>query len=177
MDFCSLIRSKETNYDQQLECRKAIDRLAKANNDQKAFFEAVLANLNGDGPGGMFGLDAPGGTGKTFVLNLLLSALRGDGHIALATALSAVASMLLEGGSTLHSKLKVPINIRDDSLCSFTANTAIGKLMKQAKLLIIDEVSMGHKHIYEAIDRTLRSVRGTDSPMGGLCNIFAGDWR
>ena len=168
---------EETNYDQDLEGKKAIERMAKANIDQKTFFEAVLANLNSDDPGAMFCLDAPGGTGKTFVLNLLLSALRGDGHIALATALSAVASMLLEGGSTLHSKLKVPIDIRDNSLCSFTANTAIGKLMKRAKLLIIDEVSMGHKHIYEAIDRTLRGVRGTDSPMGGLCTIFAGDWR
>ena len=38
-----------------------------------------------------------------------MNALRADGCIVVATALSAVASMLLEGGTTLHSKLKVAI--------------------------------------------------------------------
>ena len=49
--------------------------------------------------------------------------------------------------------------------------------MKKAKVVIVDEVSMGHRHIYEAIDRTLREVRGVDKPMGGLCVVFSGDWR
>ena len=99
-----------------------------------------------------------GGTGKTFTISCLLSYVRAKGGIALATALSAVASKLMEGGSTLHSKLKVPINISKDSICSFNKNTTVGKLMQQAILLVIDEVSMGHKHIYEAVDRSLREV-------------------
>ena len=99
-----------------------------------------------------------GGTGKTFTISCLLSYVRAKGGIALATALSAVASKLMEGGSTLHSKLNVPINISKESICSFNKNMAIGKLMQLAILLVIDEVSMGHKHIYEAVDRSLREV-------------------
>ena len=118
-----------------------------------------------------------GGTGKTFTISCLLSYVWAKGGIALATALSAVASKLMEGGSTLHSKLKVPINISKESLCSFNKNTAVGKLMQLAILLVIDEVSMGHKHIYEAVDRSLREVRGVDATFGGLCVVFTGDWR
>ena len=50
--------------------------------------------------------------------------------------------------------------------------------MKRAKLLVIDEVSMGHKHVFEALDRTLRYVRGCEDKLfGGLNILFAADWR
>ena len=50
--------------------------------------------------------------------------------------------------------------------------------MKMAKLLVIDEVSMGHKHVFEAVDRTLRYVRDQkDKLFGGLSVLFAADWR
>ena len=99
-----------------------------------------------------------GGTGKTFTISCLLSYVRAKGGIALATALSAVASKLMEGGSTLHSKLKVPINISKDSICPFNKNTTVGNIIRLTILLVIDEVSMGHKHIYEAVNRSIREV-------------------
>ena len=166
----------ELNYNQQEQQREAKERLSHFNNDQKLFFYAVIDSINSDG-GELFFLDAPGGTGKTYLLNGLLSAVRSDGYIALGTALSAVASKLLTGGSTLHSKLKVPIKIQDDSVCGFTKNSGVGKMLMRTKILVIDEVSMGHRHVYEAIDRSLRELRGVEKPMGGLCTVFAGDWR
>ena len=48
-------------------------------------------------------LDAPGGTGKTFSINLILAKLRSEGKIALATA---SRSGIVKGGRTLHSTLK-----------------------------------------------------------------------
>ena len=43
---------------------------------------------------------------------------------------------------------------------------------------MIDEVSMGHKHVFEAIDRTLRFVREEEDKLfGGLNVLFAADWR
>ena len=81
----------------------------------------------------MFFLDAPGGTGKTFVLNALLSAVRSDGHVALGTAISAVASKLLDNGSTVHSKLKVPIKITDTSFCNISKADGTGKVLLQTK--------------------------------------------
>ena len=166
----------ELNYDRQEQRRDAMEKLQNFNEEQRVFFDAVMKTINNE-DGGLFFLDAPGGTGKTYLLNGILSAVRSDGYIATATALSAVASKLLTGGSTLHSKLKVPIKIQEDSLCNFTKNSAVGKMMTMAKVLIIDEVSMGDRRIYEAIDRSLRQVRGVDKPMGGLCTVFSGDWR
>jgi hypothetical protein len=171
------VMREELNYNKEDEAAKTKIMLQQFNPKQIEFFKAVIEDMNSKEPGGMFCLDAPGGTGKSFVNNCLLSALRQDGYIAIATALSAVASKLLDGGTTLHSRMKIPIDIKEDSLCSFNKNTAVGKLVAKAKLLIIDEVSMGHKHIYEALDRSLRNARDIDKPMGGLCTIWAGDWR
>ena len=60
--------------------------------------------------GSLIFLDAPGGTGKTFILNLILAEIRKKGEIALAVASSGVAATLLHGGRTAHSALKLPLN-------------------------------------------------------------------
>ena len=36
---------------------------------------------------------------------------------------------------------------------------------------------MGHRHIFEAVDRTMRDIREKDVLFGGLTVLFAGDWR
>ena len=43
-------------------------------------------------------IDAPGGTGKTFGINTFLHYARSQGDIALASAFSGVAALLLAGG-------------------------------------------------------------------------------
>ena len=170
------IIAEELNYDKIALQNKTKAELEMMNKEQKLFFGTVLESINKK-EGGIFFLDAPGGTGKTFVLNTLLSAVRSDGYVALATAISAVASKLLSNGSTVHSKLKVPIQIKENSFCSFSKRDETGKLLLQTKLLIIDEVSMGHKYMYEAIDRTLRELTNIDRPFGNIIVVFAGDWR
>ena len=165
----AMVDRERAAYNPQEEMEKVKIRLPLLNNNQRAFFDSVMAALNDDKSGRIFCLDAPGGTGKTFVLNCLLNALRADGHICIATAMSAVASQLLEGGSTLHSKLKVvmvnylsanqimyqvPIDVNWDTFCNFTDACGTGSVVKQTILLLIDEVTMGHRHIFEAIERS-----------------------
>src|SRR5215467_8441963 len=67
-------------------------------------------------------LDAPGGTGKTFVFNTLLARVRKVGDIALAVATSGIAALLLEGGVTAHSRFKIPLNIDEISTCNININ-------------------------------------------------------
>ena len=55
------------------------------------------------------------------------------------------------------------------------SNTA--QLLSLCKLLVIDEVTMAHRNVYEAIDRSLRDVRQDDRLFGGLTVVFSGDWR
>ncbi|XP_044596943.1 uncharacterized protein LOC123273567 [Cotesia glomerata] len=49
------------------------------------------------GQGGFFFLDASGGTGKTFVISLILAEIRSNNGIALAVASSGIAATLLDG--------------------------------------------------------------------------------
>jgi hypothetical protein len=61
--------------------------------------------------GGLIFLDALGGTGKTFLINLLQAKVRQTGKIALAVAASGIAATLLTGGRTVHSAFKLPLNL------------------------------------------------------------------
>jgi len=59
----------------------------------------------------IFFLDAPGDTGKTFIINLLLAKIRSFGEIALGVASSEIASTLIHGGKIAHSMSKLPIDL------------------------------------------------------------------
>lgn len=72
--------------------------------EQKQVYENVLSSVNGQAK--LFFLDAPGGTGKTFLINSLLAKVRKDSKIGLATASSGIAATLLPGGRRLIPHLK-----------------------------------------------------------------------
>jgi hypothetical protein len=57
-------------------------------------------------------LDAPGGTGKTFMLNILLAKLPMQRIIPLAVASSGIAATLLQNGKTAHSAFKLPLELQ-----------------------------------------------------------------
>ena len=61
--------------------------MSKLNTEQKIVFEAVREVID-SGEGGFFHIDAPGGTGKTFVLTTLLSYVRAQRKIGFAMATS-----------------------------------------------------------------------------------------
>lgn len=65
--------------------------------------------------GGFFFLDAPGGTGKTFLISLILAKTRSQQKIGLAFESSGIAATLLDGGRTAHSALKLPLDIHNKS--------------------------------------------------------------
>ncbi|PAA92237.1 hypothetical protein BOX15_Mlig005928g1 [Macrostomum lignano] len=64
--------------------------------EQRVIFEAVQSNLE-TGGGGLHFIDAPGGTGKTFLLTLLLNCVRARRQIAVAVASSGIAATILPG--------------------------------------------------------------------------------
>ncbi|GFS73153.1 ATP-dependent DNA helicase [Trichonephila clavipes] len=89
--------------------------------EQKDIYNKILQRVE-LGEGGRFFLDAPGGTGKTFLLNLLLAKIRKDRNVALAAASSGIAVTLLSGGRTAHSVFKLPLNlaIEETPTCNIT---------------------------------------------------------
>ena len=60
---------------------------------------------------GLIFLDAPGGTGKTFVINLIVKKFTLLQKIVIATASSGIAATLILRGQTVHSAFKVPIKL------------------------------------------------------------------
>ena len=165
------------------------DKLEKMNTAQREVYDEILQSVQADS-GKLIAIDAPGGTGKTFLLNSVLEGVRQEGKIALATAYTGIAAILLPGGATLHSKMKVPTQAEKlqnpTAYLSCThAKSGTRKLLeaKETSLLIIDEVTMVESNIFSMIDRTLREmIRGTiekphPKPFGGMTVVVSGDWR
>lgn len=123
-------------------------------NDQKEAYETIMNQFE-SGNGGMFFLDAPGGTGKTFLLNLILAAVRSKHEIALAVASSGIASTLLSGGRTAHSTFKFPLDINrtNELTCNIGKRSNMAEVIKLCKFIVWDECTMTHKKLLEALDR------------------------
>jgi hypothetical protein len=110
--------------------------------------------------GGFWFLDAPGGTGKTFLTKLILANVRKSGHTALAVASSGIAATLLPGGRTAHSTFKLPLDLTTDDMptCNVKRNSAVADMMKKVSLVVWDECTMSHKHAFEAVNRMMQDV-------------------
>ena len=148
------------------------------NTDQLIVFNTVMKAIDDTAVyPKLFFVDGPGGTGKTFVYNTLLAKVRSRREIALAMASSGIAALLLNGGRTVHSRMKVPLSTNAHSACSITKQSVLARLIQRASLLVWDEAPMSHKHVAECMDRTLRDLCSCDLPFGGKVMVFGGDFR
>ncbi|XP_020963415.1 uncharacterized protein LOC110265024 [Arachis ipaensis] len=135
------------------------------------------------GKGGVFFLYGYGGIGKTFVWKTLSSALRSRGQIVLTVASSGMASLLLPGDRTAHSRFAIPLNLDEFSTCNIKQGSSLAELIIKAKLIIRDEAPMVNRHCIEVLDKTMRDIlrfSNNDSQeqlFGGKTMVFGGDFR
>ena len=169
---------RETSYDMD-----QLDAHVSANEpllmkDQRAAYNVILDLVNRK-TGGIVFLDAPDGTGKTFVMNLLLAKIRQQSRITIAVASSGIAATLLDGGRTAHSALKLPLNLShcENPLCNISKGTGQAKVLQECEIIVWDKCTISHKHALEALDRTLQDLRGNKALMGGVVVLLAGDFR
>nr|KAJ0203108.1 hypothetical protein LSAT_V11C500246880 [Lactuca sativa] len=146
------------------------------NPEQKFAYDEIMRHVHNDIPG-VFFIDGPGGTGKTFLYKALLANIRSCGHIALATASSGVAANNMPGGRTTHSHFKIPINLENNSVCKISRQSGTAQLLRTAKVIIWDEVSMAKRHALEAVDRTMKDITGVMLPFDGKIMVLGGDFR
>ncbi|KAF8105842.1 hypothetical protein N665_0153s0003 [Sinapis alba] len=120
-----------------------------------------------------------GGTGKTFLWKLLSAAIRYRGEICLNMASSGIASLLLPGGRTSHSRFGIPINPDEFSTCNLVPGTDQANLVKAASLIIWDEAPMMSRHCFESLDRSMADIIGNkdNRPFAGKVVVFGGDFR
>ncbi len=144
--------------------------------DQKVAYDQIK-DLVHNNAGGIVFLDAPGGTGKTFLLNLLLDTVRTMNCIAIAVASSGIAATLLHWGRTAHSALKLPLNLAtaETAVCSISKGTATAQVLHQFRLIVWDECTLSQKKAMEAADQPLQHLN--NALFGGVTVVLAGDFR
>ncbi|AQK81351.1 hypothetical protein ZEAMMB73_Zm00001d036554 [Zea mays] len=142
------------------------------NEEQKSAYEKILSVVDTSN-GGVFFVDGPGGTGKTYLYKALLVVLRSQDKIAVATATSGVAASIMPGGRTAHSCFKIPLTIDDGAICTFTKQSGTSKLLQKASLIIWDEASMAKRQSIKALDNSMRDIMGRPGlPFGGKTIVF-----
>src|SRR6266436_4400682 len=110
-------------------------------------------------------------------VNSCSSKARLAGHIVLCVAGSGIASQLLLNGSTAHSMFKIPIPCHEDSTCGVRKQSPLAALFHAARVIVWDEISMGHRNVYEAVDHSLQDIRNNGRPFGGMTVVFGGDFQ
>ncbi|XP_025635842.1 uncharacterized protein [Arachis hypogaea] len=122
--FIERVIREELNFNRDDLKKNASDMLAIATPERRYAFDKIVTAIYCD-EGGFFFVYGHGGTGKTFLWNLMSVEIRSRGDIVLNVASSSIASLLLHNRRTAHSRFKIPLNITEDSLPSTTAVTAV----------------------------------------------------
>lgn len=169
---------REISYDITMVSKQVADNVPKLNNEQRLIYSKIIECTASD-IGQLFFLDAPGGTGKTYLINLLLSKVRSERNVAIAVASSGIAATLLDGGRTAHSAFKLPLNLSHShsALCNISKQSGTARVLREAKLIVWDECTMAHKGGIEALDRILKDLKSNNKLMGGVTVLLAGDFR
>ena len=122
-------------------------------------------------------LTGAAGVGKSFTLSELTRQLELKGKKYALTAMTGAAAINI-GGCTFHSWLGA-------GLADGVLSQMVGRIFKNKKalarlqnteVLIIDEVSMMSKDLFETADKILRAVRRRNVPFGGVQVILVGDF-
>jgi len=113
------------------------------NGEQCAVYDAVMASVEGEEKH-VFFLHSAGGGGKMYVCNTIAAAVHAWRRVALYVASSGIASLLLDGGWTSHSRFHIPINIDETSRCKIKKNDFLHRTLELTDIIIWDEAPMQH---------------------------------
>ena len=124
-------------------------------------------------------ITGPGGTGKTKLIHHLVEYATVVGKRIQVCALTGCASILLGcNAKTIHSwsGIKLAKGSIEQTVGQVMRNKRAKKNWKAIKILIIDEVSMMSRKIFDTLETVARVVRNNPAPFGGIQIIFCGDF-
>ena len=146
--------------------------MERLNDEQRNAVHAAIEGKN------IF-ITGPGGTGKSYLLSVLVKELKKVGRRVTVTAMTGCAALLLElQAKTLHAWAGIGLGRGSiDSLVSgIVQHYPRKKRWTHTDCLIVDEISMLTPGLLETLDKIGRFVRKKQEPMGGLQVIFVGDF-
>ena len=149
--------------------------LSKFTDEQHHALTAVLASIGSSDPCNAFALLASAGSGKTEFAKGLAASAWAQRREVVCVAASALAAMLLPGGSTAHSAFHIPIPANEGTMCRFSRAERLA--LKEAHLIVWDECSMVHEHVADTVDRSLQDIMHDGRPFGGKTVLFMGDFK
>ena len=143
-----------------------------------AVIYAVQQRRRGEKPAqSCFYIDAPGGCGKTYLFNTLISHLQRNDYQVCCGAWTGIASTLLLGGRTVHNLFKQPVPLIETSVCNVSSSSDQAYYLRNLDLIILDEASMIPTHAIHAIDRCLQDITAVSEVFGGKILLLGGDFR
>ncbi|MET0574053.1 MAG: HRDC domain-containing protein [Pedobacter agri] len=121
-------------------------------------------------------LTGKAGTGKTTLLRKIKETTQKNFAVIAPTAVAAINA----GGVTIHSFFQMPFGpiipvASDQQFKEVKYNEEKTKLLKCLELLIIDEISMVRADMLDFIDQSLKKVKGSGMPFGGVQVLMIGD--
>jgi len=165
---------------EQLSSRDSM--LFNLNSGQLEAFNIIVDTVLHNRPGFFF-VSGYGGTGKTYLWKCIVAHLRAQQKIVLTVASSGVASLLLPGGCTAHSRFKIPCDLDETTVCEIKRGTILSELIEVTSLIIWDEALMTNRKAFEAVDRSLRDIQSAQHPdassipFGAKVVVLGGDLR
>ena len=121
----------------------------------------------------------PGGCGKSHVLKHIISSLKQSRKKFAVCALTGCAAVLLEcKAQTLHSWAGIGTGKGNAEHLASTINLNYYKRKNwlHTDILIVDEVSMLSKSMFETLDIIGKHIRKNAKPFGGIQLLFVGDF-
>ncbi|KAF4527518.1 hypothetical protein B566_EDAN015618 [Ephemera danica] len=160
------------------------DLSASLNREQRSFFNLIIdkvfnimaadTTLDDDH---LFYLCGVGGCGKTFFYRALCQHLRRNAKQFKCASWTGISALLLPEGSTCHYTFGLPIKITSTSTSTLELHSNKATVLREAHVLIIDEISMFQKEALRIVDEILRVVMNNNKPFGGKLLIVGGDFQ
>ena len=125
-------------------------------------------------------LTGPGGTGKTMLIKKFMEDAQNRNKKIQVCAMTGCASILLNcKARTIHSwgGLQLGKGPNDQIIQRIIRNKKSIQSWKHVDILVIDEVSMMSRKIFEILDMVARKIRNQFAkPFGGIQVVFSGDF-
>jgi hypothetical protein len=165
---------------QQEDVQPQVDDL---NHEQRVVYDEVMeCILNQEGTivrgrEHLFFVNGPGGSGKSFLYQTIIGTLMQRGLPYTCIAWTGIAALLLDGGTTAHYSLGLPLNMNCDSTSSIKKNDRKADLLRNASIILWDEAPMAHKQSLKILDKLLKFLMNNQLPFGGKLILLGGDFR
>ena len=117
------------------------------------------------------------GSGKTHTINQYVAYLRSCGVEPAITASTGIAATHI-GGYTIHSWSGIGVrrDLTKYDVDRISQNRNVVRRVGNARILIIDEVSMLSARTLAMVDAVCREIRQNQQPFGGLQTVLVGDF-